>query len=220
MSFFETIYNKFESLSLFSYDFLSLLGLVIFLFILNEIIRFLYSFYKNEIKVVYGYYGFISKEYIMKNFSDKSFEKWCSYLCENMGLINVKKNHDFNPSSPNIKGFYHKKTVHISTILFEDNEDYYEFNDVTYLEPDIIIDKDTVRSFVGSLIADNIPHGMIFTNGYFSDECKSYVNSLSSVNVELIDGDLLISKYLEYISKKNRKFTKKINNNSSISIEE
>ena len=220
MSFFENIYNKFESLSLFSYDFLHLLGLVIFLFILNEVIRFLYSFYKLQIKIIYGYYGFISKEYIMKNFSDKSFEKWCTYLCENMGLINVKKNHDFNPSSPNIKGFYHKKSVHISTILFEHDEDYYEFNDILPSEPNIIVDTDVVRSFVGSLIADNISHGMIFTNGYFSDECKSYVNSLSSVSVELIDGDMLISKYLEYISKRNKKSTKKINSNSSIYIEE
>ena len=220
MSFFENIYNKFESLSLFSYDFLHLLGLVIFLFILNEVIRFLYSFYKNEIKVIYGYYGFISKEYIMENFLDKSFEKWCAYLCENMGLINVKKNHDFNPSSPNIKGLYHKKSIYISTILFNHDEDYYEFNDITSSEPNITIEKDVVRSFVGSLIADNISHGMMFTNGYFTDECKSYVNSLSSVNVELIDSDMLISKYLEYVSKRNKKSTKKTTSNSSISIEE
>lgn len=151
-----------------------------------------YNRFKDH-RLMYG----LTSRYFLSKLSSYEFESYCSYFLIKKGYSNVDMSSEsFNGGvSMTCIGSDFRK-VYVSCIKSIDKESN---NDDNYEN----VGRPELQKFIGAMVHDEVPNGIVITNGNFSNDAYKYIDKLSNdYNIKLIDG-INLSKDSWEIRKKN-----------------
>lgn len=221
---FEKLFSEFTESKYFSYSLIKIIIIFIVLIILNQLVKFLLHYYTDTKKKRKAFYNLINRDVLIQGLTDKSFLKWCGKLLTSLQFKNITFLNDFYPGSVNIIAYYENEKVYISSKLYGYENDFMLHENSTFEDYNLPkkykhITKNDIQIFLGSMIHDNVKKGIIMTTGDISQESLDFLEVLpKEYNIELIDGQSLVSTYLSYRFKNSRKQNIVKEKNNSIEL--